>query len=290
MGRIFSSGVDPDLRRLMSIEPGRKNVVVALLDGPVALSHPDLAGADLRDITVEKHSECQSGESRACHHGTFVAGILSADRSSAGLGICRGCTVLVRPIFAGGLEPGQPSATPQELAQAIVESLRRGAHLINVSAALDLAVGREPELEAALELAGRHGALVIAAAGNEGTIGSSPLTRHPGVLPVAASDAARRPMPTSNLARSVAMRGIAAPGVVTSISPDGPPVTLSGTSFATAVVTGVCALLWSLFHDLTAHDIARAVVGPERRRSVSPPVLNAWAAYQRLMGVEQAGR
>jgi subtilisin family serine protease len=268
----------------MSIEAGREDVAVALLDGPVALPHPDLSGAHVRDISAEGSAACQRRESRACRHGTFVAGILGATRSSGALGVCPGCTLLVRPIFADQPESVLPRATAEELARAIVESLEAGARVVNVSAALSPMVGREPELESALELAALRGAIVIAAAGNDGTMGSSPLTRHPSVIPVTACDAMGRPVPTANLARSVGVRGIAAPGAVTSISPVGPPVRLSGTSFAAAVVSGACALLWSAFRGAAAHEIARAVIGPERRTSVSPPRLNAWAAYQRLLG------
>jgi subtilisin family serine protease len=269
----------------MSIGAGREDVVVAILDGPVTLSHPDLSDAHVRDISVDGSATCQHRGSLACRHGTFVAGILGAKRSSGALGICPGCTLLVRPIFADPLESALPHATAEELAHAIVESLKAGARLINVSSALSPMIGREPELEAALETAARHGAIVIAAAGNDGTIASSPLTRHPSVIPVAACDASGRPVPASNLARSLGTRGIAAPGAMTSISPEGPPVMLSGTSFAAAVVSGACALLWSAFRGVAAHEIAWAVIGPERRRSVSPPRLNAWAAYQRLVGV-----
>src|SRR5690348_3457289 len=259
----------------MSIEAGREDVLVALLDGPVGLPHPDLSDAHVRSISAGRSVACQRSESVACRHGTFVAGILGAKRSSGALGICPGCTLLVRPIFADRLESILPRASAEELARAIVESLKAGARVVNISAALGPMVGREPELEAALDIAARHGAIVIAAAGNDGMMGSSPLTRHPSVIPVTACDASGRPLPASNLARSFGMRGITAPGAVTSISPEGPPVTLSGTSFAAAVVSGACALLWSAFRGVTAPEITRAVLGPDRRRSVSPPRLDA---------------
>jgi subtilisin family serine protease len=272
------------LQQLMSIEAGREDLVVALLDGPVALPHPDLSGAHVREISPAGSAACQRRESQACRHGTFVAGILGATRSSGALGVCPGCTLLVRPIFADYLE-SVPRATAEQLARAIVESLDAGARIINISAALSPMVGREPELEGALEFAARRGAIVIAAAGNDGTLGSSPLTRHPTVIPVTACDALGRPVPTSNLARSMGVRGIAAPGAVTSISPSGPLVRSSGTSFAAALVSGACALLWSAFRGAAAHEITRAVIGAGRRTSVSPPRLDAWAAYQHLLSL-----
>jgi len=226
-----------------------------LLDGPVAVWHPDLSSARLRVLAGGVSGDCQPTSGSACHHGTFVAGILSGRRSSGALGICEGCSLLVRAIFCDTGVSGLPRATPEQLADAIMESLEAGANLINISGALNPMMAREPALEGALESATRRGAIVIAAAGNHGMVASSPLTRHPGVIPVTACDALGRPIRASNLARSLGLHGIAAPGELTSISLEGPPVTLSGTSFAAAVVTGACALLWSAFRAAAAHEI-----------------------------------
>jgi len=256
---------------------------VALLDGPVARSHPDLLGAPIRVADPIGSEDCFGDADHACRHGTFVAGILSARRSSSTPGICPGCTLLVRPIFSSRAEQGpRPRAAPGELAAAIVESLELGADVINISGALGPTVGREPALETALDSAARRGAIVVAAAGNEGTVASSPMTRHASVVPVAACDAAGRPLTDSNLARSLGARGVAALGVATSLNPDGPPLTLTGTSCAAAVVSGTCALLWSAFRDAAPQEIRWAVAGNGRRTAVSPPRLDAWAAYRRL--------
>lgn len=271
--------------RLMSIAVGAEVVGVALLDGPVALSHPALADARVRIIGADAAASCRADGSRACRHGTSVAGVLSACRSSAAPGICPGCTLVIRPIFEDRVELIVPRTTPAELARAILESIEAGARVINVSSALGPTVGRARELEAALDAAAHRGVLVIAAAGNDGAMGSSPLTRHPGALPVTACDAAGRPTRAANLARTFGARGIAAPGVVTTITPDGPLATFSGTSFAAAVVSGVCALLWSLFPRAASQQITWAIAGPQRRTSVAPPRLSAWMAYQRLAGL-----
>jgi subtilisin family serine protease len=266
----------------MALAAGREDVGVALLDGPVALSHPDLADARVRIIGAAASATCRAEGSRACRHGTSVAGVLSARRSSAAPGICPGCTLFVRPIFEDRADLTVPRTTAHELARAILESIEAGARVINVSGALGPTIGRERELESALVAAARIGALVIAAAGNDGTVGSSPLTRHPSAIPVTACDVAGRPLRAANLARSTGVRGIAAPGLVTAITPDGPPATFSGTSFAAPVVSGVCALLWSLFPRAASQEITWAIAGPRRRTSVAPPRLSGWMAYQRL--------
>src|SRR5262245_15507603 len=82
------------------------------------MSHPDLAGANIRDISGGMAGACTEAGSAACLHGTFVAGMLSARRSAMAPAICPACTLLLRPIFAEMTSGnGQmPSATPVELA------------------------------------------------------------------------------------------------------------------------------------------------------------------------------
>ncbi|MGH3428410.1 MAG: S8 family serine peptidase, partial [Mycobacteriales bacterium] len=141
------------------------------------------------------------------------------------------------------------------------------------------------EVRDALDYGARCGVLVVAAAGNQGTLGTSAITRHPWVIPVVGYGLDGRPMVQSNLGSSMGRRGFGAPGEeVTSLSPQGPPRILAGTSFATAFVTGAIALLWSMFPDSSATDVKHAMInGCQRRRSsVVPPLINAWASYQFL--------
>ncbi len=87
-----------------------------------------------------------------------------------------------------------PSATPKELAAAIIECIDAGARVINMSLALaQPSTKGEQALEEALNQAVRRGVIVVAAAGNQGTLGSSAITRHPWVIPVVACDLQGRP-------------------------------------------------------------------------------------------------
>ena len=115
--------------------------------------------------------------------------------------IAPGCTLLLRPIFAEALNGnGQmPSATPEELAEAIIASVDGGARVINLSSALVQPSPKgERKLEEALNHAAYHGAITVAAAGNQGTVGSSAITRHSWVIPVAACDSRARPLSESD--------------------------------------------------------------------------------------------
>jgi subtilisin family serine protease len=276
------------LTLLMERASGSAELKIGLIDGPVATEHPDLTRETLREILGPNGSACKQAASMACQHGTFVAGILSAKRSSPAPGICPGCTLLMRSIFtesASGPDP-TPSATPKELVAAIVDCIEAGARVINLSLALTQpSINGERGLEQALDLAVKRGVIVVAAAGNQGAMGGSPITRHPWVIPVVACDATGRPANATNLGASIGRRGLRAPGeAVTSLSAQGSPLTLGGTSVAAPFVTGAIALLWSEFPAASAAQIKLAVTqaaGP-RRVSVVPPLLDAVAAFQVL--------
>jgi subtilisin family serine protease len=201
---------------------------------------------------------------------------------------------LVRPIFDETMGEGEqlPSATPQQVAAAIVECVDAGAWVLNLSAGMSQPSTRdERELRDALDYAARHSVVVVAAAGNQATLGSSVITRHSWVVPVVGYGLDGRPTVHSNLGSSMGKRGLGAPGEnVTSLSPHGELLTQAGTSFAAAFVTGAIALLWSQFPSATGAEIKSAVSGGhgQRRTSVVPPLLDSWGAYQMLSATQSA--
>jgi len=267
------------LTRLMDLSAGEPEIKVGLIDGPVLKSHADLEAKNIQEV-LGKQGTCANSSSIACMHGTFVAGIISGKRGSKAPSISPGCTLILRPIFSEG---GQmPSATLKELAEAIWECIQAGARLINMSVALTQPSKGQRELINALDYATKQGIIVVAAAGNQGTMGSSIITRHHWVIPVAACDLEGRPIDQSNLGSSIGRRGLRTPGdAVTSLGTQGQPVTMGGTSVAAPFVTGAIALLWSIFPDAAAAEVKSAVMqSQEARRTVVPPLLDAWAAYQ----------
>lgn len=283
-----------NLHRLMEHTTGRAEISIGLIDGPVALNHPDLVEQKIRELPGKQSATCSRSGSVACKHGTFVAGILSAKRGSLAPAICPDCTLLVRPIFSDAASTNRdiPSAKPAELAAAIVETVDARARVINVSAALSQSsIDRERALQEALDHAARHNVILVVAAGNEGMVGSSALTRHPGVIPVVACDDQGRPIRESNLGSSIGRNGLTAPGKnIVSLGTNGEPQTSGGTSAAAPFVTGAIALLWSEFPAASAVQVKLALT-PRcglTQRSVTPPLLNAWAAYGAMK--QQIGR
>ena len=276
-----------NLPAVMALSGGAPEIVVGLIDGPVATDHPDLAGACIRELPGSPGGACVRVDSAACRHGTFVAGILSARRGSAAPAICPGCTLLVRPIFTEApFAEGVPSASPETLADAIVDCIRGGARLLNISAAIAQPLAQSGRaLQEALREAARRGVVVVAAAGNQGTLGGTSITGDPWVIPVVAFEAAGRPLGQSNLGGSIGRRGVGAPGArITSLGAAGRPLTAGGTSAAAAFVSGALALLWSLFPRAAATAIRLAVASGRvsRRPTVVPPLFDAWAAYRAL--------
>src|SRR5262245_27628702 len=193
------------LTALMEKSRGHPRIKIGLIDGPVLTQHPDLAVGSLREIPGNPGGICTRVGSMACLHGTFVAGILAGKRGSGAPAICPGCTLLVRPIFAEAVAASgdMPSASPGALARAILDCIDADARVVNVSASIvQPSLRHERELGEALDHAARRGVLVIVAAGNQGTVGSTVITHHPWVIPVAGYDLQGRPMRDSNLGSS----------------------------------------------------------------------------------------
>jgi hypothetical protein len=281
------------LQPLMAVSKGSSAVAVAMIDGPVAISHPDLELDGLTLIGDASGAACDPAHAGlACRHATYVAGILKARRGARAPALCPGCPLLVRAIFDDG---GSPSAAPSELAAAIVECLAAGARLINLSSVLLRAsdAGNRALLRA-LDQALRQGAIVVAAAGNQGVVAGSSITGHPAVIPVVAYGRAGRPSPATNLGATIGRQGVGAPGEgIESLGLDKPEVA-GGTSAAAPFVTGTLALLWSIFSSASPLALRSAVRPFGTRRSIVPPLLDAGAAHaylsQLLSGSAPASR
>jgi subtilisin family serine protease len=275
-----------ELNGLLATTQGSPAIIIGLIDGPVA-PHPDLEAARLQTLLTGSAAACENIESPACQHGTFIAGILCSKRESLAPGICPGCTVLLRPIFCEvtRTNPNCPEVTPSELKQAIRETVDAGVNIINLSLGLASAALLDyPGLQDTFDYALQKGVLLVAASGNQGSLGPVPLFKHPWVIPVSACDAQGRLEPSSNIGLSIGKRGLMAPGVgVRSTAPGGTYTTTGGTSVAVPFVTGTIALLWSLFPETTASQMRQAILRPGLpRRSVSPPLLNARESWQAL--------
>ncbi|MEU9703486.1 S8 family serine peptidase [Streptomyces sp. NPDC047981] len=233
---------------------GDPRVCVALLDGPVDLSHPCFAGADLTrlDTLVQE----PAGRGPMSVHGTHVAGILFGGPGTPAPGLAPRCRGLILPVFR---DDGDGRVPQLDLARAIEQAVEAGAHVINISGGERAADGQaDPLLDRALRLCAERGVLVVSAVGNDGADTLQVPAAVPSVLAVGAAAADGRPLDISNWGAAYRTHGILAPGQdIESAAPGGGLVSLTGSSFATPLVAGTAALL------VAAQLAAGAAADPE---------------------------
>ncbi|MFD8818909.1 S8 family serine peptidase [Streptomyces sp. NPDC059627] len=222
---------------------GDPAVRVAVLDGPVDFTHPCFAGADLDRLTTLVTDPVGTGPMSL--HGTHVTSLLFGQPGSPVAGLVPRCRGLLLPVFRDSPD-GSPSRVHKlDLARAVEQAVEAGAHVINISGGERSADGRaEAMLMRALRLCEDSGVLVVAAVGNDGCDCLQAPAATPSVLAVGATDGHGDALDINNWGAAYRANGVLAPGRdIEGAAPGGQLVALTGTSFATPVVTGVAALL-----------------------------------------------
>jgi len=219
------------------------SVTVAILDTGVDARHPDLTGRLLPGTSFVDGSAPDTDPNG---HGTWMAGIVAAATDN-GTGIAgiggEGVRVLpVTVLDAAGT--GQDSA----VIAGLIEAVDRGAGVILMAFSNP---GYSPALQAAIDYARAHDAVVIAANGNDGTTSPTYPAGDRGVMGIASTDRDDRLAADSNHGPQTFL---AAPGVdilTTAAAAGGDHVgddyrSVSGTSAAAAEVAGAVAVLRAL--------------------------------------------
>ena len=210
---------------------GSGSIIVAVVDTGVTVL-PDLAGRVLpgRDF-VNDDSNAADDQG----HGTMTAGVIAArgNNGTAVAGICWTCQILpVKVLGADG------SGSYSDIARGIRWSADQGADIINLSLGGD---SDSRVLRDAVTYATGKGALVIAAAGNDGSAKPHFPAAIPAVLAVGASTTSDSRYSWSNYGSTWV--DIAAPGCNPAQARNGIVDQFCGTSSATPFVAGVAALL-----------------------------------------------
>jgi hypothetical protein len=234
---------------------GPRRPLVAVLDTGVDPIDPDLAGAVTpasgRSFVPSSPDPLRDPNG----HGTHIAGIIAAATGN-GHG---GAGVSAARILPVTVADARGRATSSSLSRGIRYAVARGARVINISFG---GRGYSSQEQAAIDVAVRRGALVVAAVGNSGGRAGPP--DYPGayrqVLAVAALDANGRVLPVSERGPQVA---IAAPGhdiaSVRTRLPSGAVAPglqeRTGTSMAAAIVSGAAARLWARRPALSAQQV-----------------------------------
>ena len=223
---------------------GLRAIRIGVVDGLPDLTHPTLADGAI-DI-LRSMIPPVSGDPDA--HATAICSMIFGAKDPV-RGMAPGCSGIVLPLFFRKASDQELRPVSQlDLARAISFALERDVAIINISAGQkSVTTEAEGHLAQALEQAAERRVLIVAAAGNDGCscihIPAMVVT----VLAVGALDAAGRPLETSNWGEAYRRNGLLAPGEGLPIAVPGGGVSAgTGTSYATAVVSGVAALLLSV--------------------------------------------
>jgi subtilisin family serine protease len=223
------------------------DVVIALIDSRVDTKQPDFAGR-----IVDTYDAGCGANAPPDAHGTGMAGAIA---SHVGLvGVAPDAKIMAICAFGAG-SGGTPQATSANIIRGVDYAIEHGAKIINMS----FAGPQDPALAQELQVAREKGILVVAAAGNAGAQ-SPPLYpgADPNVIAVTATDEHDNLFSGANQGSYVA---VAAPGVNVLVpAPDGGVDLTTGTSVATAHVSGVAALLMAEGPSRTPEDIRAILV------------------------------
>ncbi|MGH1388067.1 S8 family serine peptidase [Kordia sp.] len=235
----------PSITAVWEKTKGDPTVRIAVLDGPVDLEHYALKEANITSLDSPVKKEVRST------HGTFVSSLIFANHNSGILGIAPNCSGLVKSIYREDENGKLLSSSQSDIEQGIRVALEQNADIINISGGEKLNDGDHiiSSLANALELCEKKGVLVIAATGNEGGNSIHVPASYPTVLAVGSIKSDGKPSDFSNWSSVLSEQGLVAPGenIIGAVpSKKNQKAIARGTSFSTALVSGVAGLLASL--------------------------------------------
>lgn len=251
------------------IEEGSSQVIVAVVDTGIDATHKDLA-QNLWHNSSEKRPNVygwnfvsdQPNPSDDHGHGTHIAGIIGAivDTAAGVSGVAHHVSIMSVKYYSAA---NSGAVNLRNTIRALNFAIDHGARIINYS-------GGGPEFSQeefqAIKRAEAKGILLVAAAGNEHQNTDEkqnhfyPAAYHlSNIISVAATDIQNRLLTSSNWGKKNV--DVAAPGQnIYSTLPGGKFGYMSGTSQATAFVSGLAALLLSVDPSLSPPQLKKLIV------------------------------
>lgn len=278
---------------------GDNKVIVAIIDTGIDDQHKDLAPnvwhlPNHKEVFGWNYVVNKANPIDDHGHGTHIAGIIGAivNHKAGVAGVAQNVQLMAIKYYSDS-NPG--SVNLRNTVRAIHYAIDNGAKIINYS-------GGGPEFSEdeylAIKRAESKGILFVAAAGNEHQ--NTDLMenyyypsayRLSNIISVAATDIRNNLLPSSNWGKTQVH--VAAPGEnIYSTLPGGRYGYMSGTSQATAFVTGTAALLLSKNPNLTPCELKRIImnsvdqVSPLKDKVSSGGRINAYKALLELKNVK----
>ena len=240
-----------------------EGVKVAIIDTGIDASHPSLEGAVVggTDVSGLGSSDGLTPVGQNSYHGTMVASLLagrgnSEDDSAGILGTAPKAQLLSVSMAFGvdGLD------TDDQIARGIIWAVDNGAKVINLSLTRN-SVSWPKSWDEAFGYAFENDVVIVAAVGNreDGTEQVSAPATIPGVIAVAGVDKnAQASELSSTTGFSIAVTAPAEELVAA--YPGGEYRIWSGTSGAAPIVSGMVALIRSLYPELDAANVINRVI------------------------------
>ena len=230
-----------------------KGITIALIDGPVDTSAPELAGANIVD-----KSRCTIEDSaKGIRHATTMATLLVSPYT----GVAPDATLYsYQTATADSVSAGTCMSNgllTDTMGNLINQAIDDGAQIISISQGTP---ENEATLRWALARAMSEGVIVVASAGNTATDNSfEQLIRWSGVVGVSAINSDGTFASYSSWGNGVTTAAFGGP-VNTRDANTGAPTTTSGTSNATALVSGMLALARQKWPNATTNQILQSLV------------------------------
>lgn len=253
-----------------------EGVTIAMIDGKVDTSVPELAGAD---ITVK--IPCTINSTPVVeNHGTGVASILV----SSAYGIAPNATLLAYQMNLGanGGTPGQDcldsgNAVRSEGVWLFNQAMNDGAQIINLSASSE---DGSDSMKWTVARAMSSGVIIVAAAGNDSSNNDAlSMSKWSGVVGVTAisTDGARQDY--SSWGQGVVTTSIGGPVMFRNLQ-TGASDSVFGTSVASPIVAGVLALAKQRWPQATSNQLLQLLV----KTGLNPD--HGWNKYTGFGGID----
>ncbi|MFV0237392.1 MAG: S8 family peptidase [Flavobacteriales bacterium] len=263
--------IQKEFNELLNIDTKNLDEYISFLESKINYHYnPDLDTRKIigDDYDNKKDSNYGNNDVKGPYamHGTHVAGLVAAVRNNGiGMdGVANNVQIMGVRIVPDGDE------RDKDVANGIIYAVDNGAKIINMSFGKKYSPDK-PIVDDAIRYAEKKGALLIHAAGNDGedldlqlhypvniikndTIATNWIT-------VGASTPHKEHLAATFSNYGSKTVDLFSPGTeIYSTTPNNQYQSLQGTSMATPIVSGVAALVWSYYPELTAHELRNVLL------------------------------